>query len=496
MGLTELFIRSLSPWTLTTIPLVFVVVLASTHTVIRLYDEHIRLRAPRVGKNPWIWGLWRSRAYFARNSKDLTHYGYDAYKDSIYRIQTGDMERLVVANSYLNELRKLPDTRLSSKVAVVERNLGWYNGVDIILKSTSHVDVCRVQLVQNLGRVVDGLVAELDNVFRLELTACFEDRADFYNASKTILHIVNRSIAKTIVGEPLCDRDEWLSTSLKTTVNTGMLTDRLRKLPVLVRPLVSPYTASGKALKEGLEVARRLLSEEITENRRRGGERTDILQWLIDRHDADDVGIQFLTNQVLFITTAATRSTAASIVHTTFDLLAYPQYQNILRHDIEDALMRSGGWSLEALHGMERLDSFIKESQRLNHHPLLSFNRKVQSSITLKDGLTIPAGTFISVPSYWAARDPDIHLNGSEFHPWYWFDLRSTSPTNLYWGYGRNECPGRFMAAVEIKLLVAWMLRNFDVTFPPGQTGRPENLFVDERVRPCPTQEVGFRRLR
>ena len=110
-----------------------------------------RVKAPRVGKNPWISGLSRSRADFFKNGKDLTKQGYDRYKDSMYWIQTGDMERLVLSNRYLDELRRLPDSYLDSKQAVVERNLGWYNRVDIILKSTAHVDVCRTQLVQNLG---------------------------------------------------------------------------------------------------------------------------------------------------------------------------------------------------------------------------------------------------------------------------------------------------------------------------------------------------------
>ena len=110
-----------------------------------------KVQAPRVGKNPWIYGLSRARTEFVQNGKYLTRMGYSRYKDSIYWIQTGDMERLVVSNRYLNELRKLPDAYLDSKQAVVERNLGWYNGVDIILKSTTHVDVCRTQLVQNLS---------------------------------------------------------------------------------------------------------------------------------------------------------------------------------------------------------------------------------------------------------------------------------------------------------------------------------------------------------
>lgn len=123
----------------------------ATYIIYTIYPEFRRVKAPRVGKNPWISGLARARADFFRNGKRLTEEGYTRYKDSMYWIQTGDMERLVLSNHYLDELRRLSDSYLDSKQAVVERNLGWYNRVDIILKSTAHVDVCRTQLVQNLG---------------------------------------------------------------------------------------------------------------------------------------------------------------------------------------------------------------------------------------------------------------------------------------------------------------------------------------------------------
>ena len=124
----------------------------TTYIISTIYKQFRKVQAPRVGKNPWISGLARARADFFRNSKDLTKEGYERYKNSMYWIQTGDMERLVLSNRYLDELRRLSDSYLDSKQAVVERNLGWYNRVDIILKSTAHVDVCRTQLVQNLGR--------------------------------------------------------------------------------------------------------------------------------------------------------------------------------------------------------------------------------------------------------------------------------------------------------------------------------------------------------
>jgi hypothetical protein len=124
------------------------------HAVIILLSFRPRVNAPRVGKRPGFLGLWRARAHFSNNGKALTKEGYDRYKSSAYWIQTGDMERLVISNRYIDELRKYPSSYLDSKMAVVERNLGWYNGVDIILKSTAHVDVCHTQLVQNLGTLM------------------------------------------------------------------------------------------------------------------------------------------------------------------------------------------------------------------------------------------------------------------------------------------------------------------------------------------------------
>ena len=49
------------------------------------------------------------------------------------------------------------------------------------------------------------------------------------------------------------------------------------------------------------------------------------------------------------------------------------------------------------------------------------------------------------------------------------------------------------MAVAEIKLVVAWLLSRFDLCFPDGQMGRPENKFVDERIIPDQTQKLGLR---
>jgi cytochrome P450 len=118
--------------------------------------------------------------------------------------------------------------------------------------------------------------------------------------------------------------------------------------------------------------AKHLLSKRI-KGRNRGDLNMDILQWLMDTYEGKCPEISFLTNQIQFVATAAVRSTAASLLNTMYDLLSFPQYQALLRQEIREAITEHGGWSLAAVENMKRLDSFIKESQRMNHHILCKF---------------------------------------------------------------------------------------------------------------------------
>lgn len=357
------------------------------------------------------------------------------------------------------------------------------------------------------------------------------------------MNIVNRAVAISLVGRSLSRHQDWLQVSLETTVNAGLLCRQLQPYPTLIRPIICPFTAPRRNLNHNFKAAQDLLSP-LIRSRQRHDENPDILQWLIDIWEGTpSQAIPFLTQQILFLATAGIRSTAITIVNVLFDLLTQKQCLKPLRDEIEKSVAEAGGWGFAAIQNMKRLDSFIKESQRMNHHilrkhtcgpnacvdyswgmldaiessirvltrviQLVNFNRKVRRPITLSNGVNLPPGTFLCTPGYWAARDPEKLSRADEFRPWRWLELRegaeqqgksatpylASSPNldNLFWGYGRNACPGRFMAAAEIKLLLAWTLFHFDVSFPQEQGHRPESVFIDERVHPDANQKIGFR---
>ena len=69
-------------------------------------------------------------------------------------------------------------------------------------------------------------------------------------------------------------------------------------------------------------------------------------------------------------TTAMGRSSLKSgfqtFVHVLYDLAANTKYIRPLREEVELALQEEGGWSKAALGRMIKIDSFLKESQRMN----------------------------------------------------------------------------------------------------------------------------------
>ena len=64
-------------------------------------------------------------------------------------------------------------------------------------------------------------------------------------------------------------------------------------------------------------------------------------------------------------TILALHGSSQSMTHVLYHLAASPEYQQLLREEVEP-LVSAEGWSKATMGKMRKLDSFIKESQRWN----------------------------------------------------------------------------------------------------------------------------------
>ncbi|KAG6867644.1 hypothetical protein C0993_012827 [Termitomyces sp. T159_Od127] len=90
----------------------------------------------------------------------------------------------------------------------------------------------------------------------------------------------------------------------------------------------------------------------------------DALSWLLDHAAEDQKTVRELTLRILAINFAAIHTTSQAFAQVPFDLAANPSSVPVLREEVE-AVISGEGFSKPSLHKMVKLDSFLKESQRL-----------------------------------------------------------------------------------------------------------------------------------
>jgi cytochrome P450 len=237
--------------------------------------------------------------------------------------------------------------------------------------------------------------------------------------------------------------------------------------------------------------------------------RNDYLEWTVKQ--AKESGDPYMYNwktiagRILLLNFAAIHTSSFTMTSVIFDL-AYSKKDFVeeLRKEVTEALAEHGGkWSKQALAKMEKLDSTLRESARLNSFVTVGLGRTVVApeGVTTPSGVHIPCGAQVFCHAYPVFRDPKNYEDPLEFKPFRFAEKRheegveyvkrarnafaTTSNEYLAFGHGRNACPGRFFAANEIKLLLAHLILSYD--FEPVEE-RPKNKWFGlSRVPPMKT---------
>lgn len=110
----------------------------------------------------------------------------------------------------------------------------------------------------------------------------------------------------------------------------------------------------------------------------------------------------------------------------------------------------------------------------------------------------------VSIPGYQIANDPDFFPNPETFSPYRYLNMSessshryhftSISDNFLAFGAGAHACPGRFLAAYELKIMMIELLTHFEMKFPKEQQARPESIYHDTAISPSDKVEVLFKR--
>lgn len=319
--------------------------------------------APIVGYKNMILARWQ----FFRNGPALIRKGYELYKDTFFKVSGNDL--LIVPNKYLSELASMPPEMLSLNTAIVDAFQRLQSITAVIEDHSLQSRMLMTRLTPKLGLHVPLVQDQFRKYLPSELPANETDWKAV-NALHLARRMVHRGVATQFVAE-LAEDEEYLSTAMSYSEHGFKHNFMLRVFPDWAKPTVAWFLPTSWGVDMALRKAKRMIIPVMRERRRRELEwdnyerPDDFLQHLIDGgvelQDDEETTVQRLMVTYL----GSGPSTIIAVAQVLFDLCAHPEYVEPLREEAIEVLGR-GGFTKQALADMKKMDSFMRESQRLS----------------------------------------------------------------------------------------------------------------------------------
>ncbi|KAL4936871.1 cytochrome P450 [Aspergillus oleicola] len=450
--------------------------------------------------------------------------GHRKFSDTPFLLRTNP-PRIILPMSLFKEGMRAPETHLSFMQSIHDMFQGRYTYIGRDIDDLIHT--LKADLNPNIANTLPLLQDETLHFLQTEVGT----QGDW--TATAVLPMMVRMIAflnsRVFIGLPLSRDPTWVESSISYALHVGAVQQAAQKYSYHIRPFVIPFLPEIRKIRQDLLQAREFLGplvDQAVERHVSGSEPDDgvgtFISWMVKRHhDSKTAAERASINQMVlsFVALHTTSMTAASVL---LDLAERPEYMEPLREEIS-MVISEDGWktaknglrhmSKLSFQKMSRLDSFIKESQRVHPLNLVEGWRAVRKEFTFANGLKVPRGaqlawplwglynssfTPVLSPSYNAgAGNPgpeifdgfrfsklrDCHSPGGQKH-----SAVSTSEDSLNFGHGPHACPGRFFAIHEIKTLVVNILVDYDIRIK--DIAEPTHIMQGIHMMPNPAALV------
>ncbi|KAF5530134.1 ent-kaurene oxidase [Fusarium napiforme] len=446
----------------------------------------------------------RQRALeYCFNPRAVMAKGYAKFKNEVFGLDTQDGVKLVIPPSFLDELKSHP--ALSFKVSIDNDMQIDYTHFGGPAEYVIHA------IKANLTGSLSAFTPLLHRMVQKNMPNIIGKYKDWtpVKVHDKVLRLIATNNARVFQGTTASLDEEWLAASTGYVLACFDCIRALKQWHPYLRPLVYRFIPERAAIKDQWAKGRKRVMASMRERQEKGGNLEDpptMLDHLSNgrnEHIRDDVELQLLHQMTLIA--VGTVTTFSSTTQAIYDLVAHPEYIPVLREEVESVPRdRDGNFTKESTVAMDKLDSFLKESQRFNSPDLTTFQRAAIADMTLPDGTFVPKGTKLEINTCSIHKDHQLYENpeefdGLRFHKWrkapgkekkYMYSSSGTD--DLSWGFGRHACPGRYLSAINIKLIMAELLMNYDIKLPED-VSRPENIEFEVLCSPEPDFEILFK---
>ncbi|KAI2472647.1 cytochrome P450 [Annulohypoxylon bovei var. microspora] len=452
---------------------------------------------------------------YAWKATELAQEGYGQNQNSAFQLIRNEGGVVVLPHSLLEEVSRLPSSIAEPTAALNQDLTGSFTGIDLILENRLHHSIVQRKLTPRLPLLLPRMEEAVSAAFSQYMPQS-ESWSEFH-PYEALRYVSARVSAEVIVGPAFCDNKEWLHVAVEYTENLFRTVVVLRCFPIWMRPLISrllpSYWEGWRHLRKGKELLGPKIQELLDKNNAGTwnpqddkAEDLNVLSWLTSFSKGRDRNADTIGHVLVMVALAAVHTTLLRMVNVLYDVTGAGLEVELLN---EIAAVVERGWhdNGNPYGALDKLDSVMRESQRLSPPTTLGMKRLFKESYTFQDGTHICAGTYTCMPVYAIENDPARIPNPERFDGLrayraaresgagstdeYLFS--SPGPNFLNFGYGKTACPGRFFASVVVKMVIVKALTDYEFKFLPGAE-RPKNITIHEFLFTWPWNKMLIRR--
>ncbi|KAF2642486.1 cytochrome P450 [Massarina eburnea CBS 473.64] len=223
-------------------------------------------------------------------------------------------------------------------------------------------------------------------------------------------------------------------------------------------------------------------------------EHTDFIYHILRNESKKSLShTEIVLNIALFIS-AGTDTTATALTGWTYFICTHKAVYARLVHEVRSALKSRENIKWDKVKNLGYLDATINEALRLFPPSPASQQRVVPRGGATIEGHYLPAETTVAVPPWSSNRSSLNFKDPDEFRPERWLEdddrdselyANDRLGASLPFGTGPRVCIGKNLALMEMRLIAAHMLWEFDVELDRGDHEKENDVWgFDGKMKP------------
>ncbi|PYH90288.1 cytochrome P450 [Aspergillus ellipticus CBS 707.79] len=318
----------------------------------------------------------------------------------------GKYQVLVSSEKQIRELGQSSEEVRSFHAAMEQRikhkyTLSGFEHNDVDPNNDVPRRVLKVLLRMNLPTVQRGLEPLIRDSLAQGLTGKDADGWSRTSGFTLYKHLIARINNHVLLGSELASNPRFEDAVNRYLQDAVVTMELYHHLPSILVPLVAPammrWSGAMHFIADSLsaEIEKRVIENQKASHN--ASSRYDCIQWVMEASKTPAQRTVLRTTQRMFgILFASAHQMSMARVYAMFDLCLHLEYIEHLRKEIEQA--RSLSDTEDHFNNLPLLDSFLRESARINALDALTIQRLALSPYTFADGTHVPAGNLVAVP--------------------------------------------------------------------------------------------------